>query len=112
MRVCLERYTFFDRSAAKQKFELLAFLTDWLPEWLTDAVPKELIAAVEILVLLMCITALCMGIRRILKRCGCTFFQLEFRRTWLEQFALLHGMSISGVVPICLPTQTHSSCCT
>ncbi|CDI76076.1 hypothetical protein, conserved [Eimeria acervulina] len=46
----IERYTFFDRSAAKQKFELLAFLTDWLPEWLTDAVPKELIAAVEILV--------------------------------------------------------------
>ncbi|CDJ47306.1 Extacellular protein with a signal peptide, clostripain like caspase/hemoglobinase domain, notch domain and 2 EGF domains, related [Eimeria brunetti] len=63
----IERYAFFDRSAAQQKFELLAFLTDWLPEWLKDAVPRELIAAVEVLVLLICLTAVIMAIRRVVK---------------------------------------------
>lgn len=60
----LERYTFLDRSASSKKFDLLALLTDWLPAWIKDAVPKEALVAVESVLLLACIVALIMCTKR------------------------------------------------
>lgn len=65
---CIERYTFLDRASANAAFDFLAILTDWLPAWLKDAVPREPLAAVVLLVFLMCIAALAVCCMRVIKR--------------------------------------------
>ncbi|KAL8455671.1 hypothetical protein Emag_000493 [Eimeria magna] len=66
----IERYVFLDRAAANGTFDLLAFLTDWLPAWLRDAVPREVLAAMELLLLLSCIAAVVICVIRAVKRCS------------------------------------------
>lgn len=66
----IERYIFLDRTAANGTFDLLAFLTDWLPAWLKDTVPRELLASIELLVLLICTAILAICSIRAIKRCA------------------------------------------
>ncbi|KAL8430788.1 hypothetical protein Efla_004024 [Eimeria flavescens] len=64
----IERYMFLDRAAASGTFDLLAFLTDWLPAWLREAVPREVLAALELIILLLCVAFLAICCMRALKR--------------------------------------------
>lgn len=66
----IERYTFLDRSASNRKLDLLALLTDWLPAWIKDAVPREALVAVESALLLVCMIALIMCTKRAAERCA------------------------------------------
>ncbi|XP_026192127.1 uncharacterized protein LOC34620237 [Cyclospora cayetanensis] len=60
----LERYVFLDKSTRNESFDLVGFITRWLPAWLREAVPRDVLAAVEVLLLLSCLTSVAIGIRR------------------------------------------------